>query len=448
MRAACPTVRVREDEMRREECDVVVIGSGMGGLSAAALLTSSGYRTLVVERLPRVGGRYSSIDYRGFRLTTGAVEVEMGGVVERVFDAVGAEFAVRVCPPFRYRVAGRDNELPPRGGLRKLVSLACSDEREAGVLMAALKRGLSWQEPSDSISVREWLLQYSQDERVLKTFWSLITPTHFVTDEELPAGAFFRYLRAPKGNGVGIPPEGNAALMGSLARAIEGRGGQVWTRCQARRIEVLDGSARGVVVERAGAAVHVAARAVVSNIGPGKTVDLAGANNFDRGYLKDLDETLKPAPFMYLQAASDRPLVDCSSLIFVPGRCLSVMHCPTLLCPEHAPEGRHLLGAGGVPVSVEPPYDLKGDRELLLQDLREHVPGFDRDAEVLTFSYFRGDWPGYRSRPGRDLPQRTSVENLYDVGDGVKPPGLIGLGACAASAEIVVEDIKRRVTPG
>jgi phytoene desaturase len=434
--------------MKRANYDVVVIGSGIGGLSAAAFLAAAGFKTLVVERLPRVGGRYSTIEYKGYKITTGAIEVEMGGVVEKAFNAVGAKLDVRPVPPIRYRIDGKDHELPPKGGLRTLITLSSKDEGEAERVMRALKRGLTWQEPSDSISLREWLLQYTQNERVLKTFWALVSPTHFVNDDELPAGKFFEYLKAPKGLGIGIAPRGNLALMESLARAIEAKGGQVWTGCRAKQIVVGGGMAMGVVVQRGDDIIEVAAKAVVSNAGPQKTVEMAGRENFDQGYLKQLGVILRPAPFIAIHAASDRPLVDCASLIFVLGRRLSVMNCPTLLCPEHAPKGKHLLMAGGTPRSSLPPYDLKQDKELLLQDLRDNIPRFDERAEILVASYFRGECPGYHSWPGYDLPQKTSIENLYNVGDGVKPPGWIGLGACARSAEIAVDDIKLRVKPG
>ncbi len=181
----------KEGQVKQDSYDVVVIGSGIGGLSAAAFLVASGYRTLVVERLPRVGGRYSTIEHRGYKITTGAIEVELGGVVEKAFDAVGAKLDVRPVPPIRYRVDGKDHELPAKGGLRTLISLACRDEGEAERVMRALKRGLTWQEPWDGISLREWLLQYTENERVLKTFWALVSPTHFVNDNELPAPPFF-----------------------------------------------------------------------------------------------------------------------------------------------------------------------------------------------------------------------------------------------------------------
>ena len=45
------------------------------------------------------------------------------------------------------------------------------------------------------------------------------------------------------------------------------------------------------------------------------------------------------------------------------------------------------------------------------------------------------------------LDQKSSVENLYNVGDGVSPPAPLGLPGCAASARIVVDDIKARIKP-
>jgi len=65
-----------------ERFDCVVIGAGIGGLAAAARLVAAGLRPLVVEERDRVGGRFSSVDVEGFRVSTGAVAVECGGVLE------------------------------------------------------------------------------------------------------------------------------------------------------------------------------------------------------------------------------------------------------------------------------------------------------------------------------------------------------------------------------
>jgi len=58
--------------MDREKFDVVIIGAGAGGLSCGAFLAKAGHKVLVTEQLPFVGGRGSSIEYKGFQVSTGA----------------------------------------------------------------------------------------------------------------------------------------------------------------------------------------------------------------------------------------------------------------------------------------------------------------------------------------------------------------------------------------
>ncbi len=68
---------------------VVVIGAGIGGLTAGALLARRGYQVLVLDQAIVPGGCASTFRRRGFTFDVGATQVaglEAGGIHQRIFD--------------------------------------------------------------------------------------------------------------------------------------------------------------------------------------------------------------------------------------------------------------------------------------------------------------------------------------------------------------------------
>lgn len=426
--------------------DVLIIGSGMGGMCAAALLARKGLRTVVVERLPRIGGRCSTVESDGYKCTTGVIGVEMGGCVEEIFRRVGADFHVRPARPPHYLIRGHVHQVPPKGGLRKLISAASDDAAEVERVLAALTRALGWLEPPRTLSLREWLLQYTENETILGIFQTMVCATLLVNADELPASEYFRFIKRLGGiRGFGYCPEGSIALPNALARRIQELDGALWTRSSVKRILSDKGIVRGALVSTKEGEVEVRAKIVISNTGPRRTVELLGKADLDRGYLRELEQNLQPAPVMALQIAAAEPLIDYDSLMITGARRVNALYQPTTVCPELAPTGKHLLLAGGGPGSSLPPFDKKKEKELCLQDLKDLIPDFERRARILTAGFYHGRWPGMHCWPGSDLPQKTPIENLYNVGDGVKPAGTTGLPSAAASALAVVEDIEMRM---
>ncbi|MBC7229065.1 MAG: NAD(P)/FAD-dependent oxidoreductase [Actinobacteria bacterium] len=55
--------------------DTIIVGAGVGGLTAASILAKEGLKVLVLERLERVGGCCSNYDVKGFKPEVGAVFV-------------------------------------------------------------------------------------------------------------------------------------------------------------------------------------------------------------------------------------------------------------------------------------------------------------------------------------------------------------------------------------
>ena len=431
--------------MTQKSCDVLVIGAGMGGLCAAALLSHAGYQTLVVERLPRIGGRCSTIEYKGFKCAAGAIGPEMGGLLEETFRQVGAGFDVRPAGPPSYLVNGKICEVPSKGGFRALFSAATNDQAEVERVMGAISAALSWMLPSEAISLREWLLQYTQNESILGIFQAMVSATTMLNADELPAREYFLFLKKLRGyRGFGFCPEGSIALPRALAEVIEKHGGAVWTRSPAVKIITDNGMVRGALIDREGQEIEVYASAVISNCGPQKTVELVGSEHIDKGYLKKLEEDVRAVMLIVIQLASDKPLLDHNYLIVSGARRINAIFQPSNVCPEIAPPGKHLFVAGGAPASTSSPLNAKAELDLCFQDLREIIPGFEEHTEVLLTGTFHGQWPAMHAWPGDDMPQKTPIVNLYNVGDGVKSPGMIALPAVAETAHRVVEDIQKR----
>jgi hypothetical protein len=67
-----------------------------------------------------------------------------------------------------------------------------------------------------------------------------------------------------------------------------------------------------------------------------------------------------------------------------------------LYCPNLAPKRKHILTILGPPFSSAGAFHGKTEFGLLLEDAKENIPNFERDAKSLIMRSFRKDWPGFR----------------------------------------------------
>ncbi|MBW3580391.1 MAG: phytoene desaturase [Actinobacteria bacterium] len=93
---------------------VIVVGAGLGGLSAACHLTGRGHDVMVLERGEVPGGRVGLLEMGGYRFDTGATVLTMPGLVEECFSALGARMAdyveIRAVDPM-YRACYADGSV-------------------------------------------------------------------------------------------------------------------------------------------------------------------------------------------------------------------------------------------------------------------------------------------------------------------------------------------------
>ncbi len=73
--------------------DAIVVGAGLGGLSAAIHLRLQGRNVTVFEKNSTVGGRANVIEREGFRFDTGPSLLNYPWVFEQLFEAAGRKFS-------------------------------------------------------------------------------------------------------------------------------------------------------------------------------------------------------------------------------------------------------------------------------------------------------------------------------------------------------------------
>ncbi|MBM3823465.1 MAG: phytoene desaturase [Verrucomicrobia bacterium] len=69
--------------------ETLIIGAGPGGLASAILLASAGVKVKVLERLPVIGGRTSSIEADGYKFDLGPTFFLYPRVLDEIFRAAG-----------------------------------------------------------------------------------------------------------------------------------------------------------------------------------------------------------------------------------------------------------------------------------------------------------------------------------------------------------------------
>lgn len=145
---------------------VVIVGAGPGGLASAMLLSAAGMDVTVLERLPHVGGRTSTLEANGFRFDLGPTFFLHPRVLSGIFEACGrsleAELELMRLDP-HYRLFFEDG-----------ATITASSD------IARLEREVAQLCPADARGVRSWL---EENRRKLEAFRPILeSPFHGARD--------------------------------------------------------------------------------------------------------------------------------------------------------------------------------------------------------------------------------------------------------------------------
>jgi len=272
---------------------IVVIGAGIGGLSAAIRLAAAGQRVVMFEQNPRVGGKMSQHADAGFYWDTGPSIITMRHVFDDLFAAAGRRLQDYVClqpiePLTRYFY--RDGTvLDATRDLSQMVrQIAELDERDVeGYLefLAYAARVYRITGPVFIYNQPPTLGSFTQvppldifKAGVWRTLDDVIRRHVHSPHLRQLLGRYATYVgaspyRAPAtlsviahvelAEGVWYPRGGIYALADGLARLAAELGVTIHTGCGVEQIAVADGRVRGVQLQSGD---FVAARQVIVNV--------------------------------------------------------------------------------------------------------------------------------------------------------------------------------------
>src|SRR6056297_833481 len=93
--------------------NIIVIGSGFGGLGAASRLLSAGHDVTIIEKRDKLGGRAYVYEKNGFKFDGGPTVITAPFMFDEIFEAAGKKrenyFELVPCDPF-YRIFNAEGE--------------------------------------------------------------------------------------------------------------------------------------------------------------------------------------------------------------------------------------------------------------------------------------------------------------------------------------------------
>ena len=242
-------------DSNRFDADVVVVGAGLAGLTAAAFAARAGASVLLLERSDEVGGRAATHDNGGFLFNVGPHALYDGGAAAHAFGELGVRYSGRR-PSVSGGLAYHDGSLHvlPGGFVSLLTTdlLSLAGKLELGKVLGSLA-GI------DAASLRgrtlrQWLDASFHDPVVRALVEALMRLTAYANDPGRScAAASVEQLQAGLGKGVLYLDGGWATLASGLRKAAEDAGVGVRTaqrvravRAAAGYVEVVTGAARSV----------------------------------------------------------------------------------------------------------------------------------------------------------------------------------------------------------
>jgi zeta-carotene desaturase len=246
----------------KSRLDVVVVGAGVAGLNAAAVLAMDGARVRLVERRPIVGGRAYSYSHPALEEVVDSQHVLLGcctnllafiaeaGLSDKVrwYDKQTflepASIAGGEPRASEIERAGLPVPMQYSGSFLGASMLSAADKLSVARGLMCFLRG---SRESDDESVRQWYVRTGQTDGAIRHFWE---PILLATLNDSSENCSMRYagkvfyeifLKTADGGRLGIPTVPLSEFYGAGVELIQRHGGSVTDRIGVERLVQKDG---------------------------------------------------------------------------------------------------------------------------------------------------------------------------------------------------------------
>ncbi len=411
--------------------DAIIIGSGLGGLLSGAILVKKGYKPLLIERLSFFGGKFTSFNYSGYEIPTGAFHALPGGRYGNVGSLIRSlNLRVEIIdatPSFIVSIKNNNYFLPftskdykyllSKNSIIRILSI-----KEILQLVKILYIVLYSNSDIPEISIKDFANKYTNSDKILNLLNKIISFTISTDIEDACAYDFVMALRKQNKNFEGVIGGGCKALINELVCYIEKNEGTFLNNTQVNEIMVKEQKAIGIVTEKN----TFFSDLIISNAGPKNTAIILG-NNCPNWLIEKINKSIPAFGITYC-ITSDKPLLDYKS-VYIPldaekiAGCLQVSNFDKNLSRKE----KHFLLAYQL-VNIN--ENINDAIKLGKKDLFKVFP-YLSEENILNISTYKNEWPATftQQRLGQAGSQRypiqvKGIQNLYMIGHDSEGYGL------------------------
>ena len=413
--------------MSATQQDVIVVGAGVAGLSAATALSAAGAKVALLERRPYIGGRAYSYEHPALEETIDSQHVVLGCCTNlidlcnqsRLTDSFRWYDTLTFLEPNGRRSIIHPGPLPAPGHQAlSFLSVPMLSLKDKAVIATGLLHFLHGYPADDSESFANWLQRTGQTDRAIRHFWEPVIVgalnDNFANCSVKYAGKVFHesFLRSPEAGRLGIPA---APLSDFFAPVAE------YAQRQGTLIHLQSGvdSLRPIADHRwqlqSGDTIHEA-QSIILATDFKQTAKLLSAYNNELPLADSLTHFI-PAPITTIHLWFDRQVTDLDHAVLLDTR-IQWMFAKSRIRRWPTGRGSYLE----LVISASWPELQQSREDILASALREAEIFFPtiKQATLLKTGVLKEARATFSVTPGLDRfrPQpKTPVPGIYLAGD-------------------------------